>query len=73
MESILNLYAPGDAGFPDYLAIRSERKLVLEIKSDTGTLTKEQEDWLRAFALCHIEIRIWRPGDDFEAICQILH
>jgi hypothetical protein len=37
-------------GFPDWILIRGERLIALELKSSTGHPTDEQLEWLRAFA-----------------------
>jgi hypothetical protein len=38
-----------EPGFPDIIAIRGERLVAIELKSDSGTLTEAQTEWLRAF------------------------
>lgn len=47
-------------GFPDLVLVR-DRVLFVELKSDTGRLTVEQQDW--AFALSHagVEWTLWSP------------
>lgn len=37
-------------GFPDVLAIRGDRIIAAELKSDRGRLTDEQSQWLDALA-----------------------
>lgn len=59
-------------GFPDLLMIKDKRLMVVETKSNTGRLSKEQGDWLRAFANCKVEWHVWTPMDDFEEIARIL-
>ncbi len=34
-------------GFPDYVCVRGEEVVFLEIKGDGGVVSKEQEEWLR--------------------------
>jgi hypothetical protein len=49
-------------GFPDLVLLhrRSGNLVVAELKSDTGTVTPEQDEWLRAFALRGAAF-LWRP------------
>lgn len=49
-------------GFPDLVLLhkRSGNLLVAELKSATGTVTPEQDEWLRAFALRGAAF-LWRP------------
>jgi len=41
--------AADGAGFPDLVMLRGEELLVLELKSDKGKATDEQQEWLAAF------------------------
>ena len=64
-------------GFPDLLMLRHPRLLVVELKSDRGRMTPEQEQWMHdwmAFAgtlhvglevgaKTEIGVHIWTPGD----------
>lgn len=68
-----------DPGFPDWIALRFPRILVIEFKSDTGKTDPDQDAWLdqwRIFAgalgqatwdtaamAIDIKVDIWRPGD----------
>jgi Holliday junction resolvase len=36
----------GHMGFPDYVAVRGIRLLFIELKSDKGKLSPEQQEWL---------------------------
>lgn len=51
------------AGFPDVIAIKGDRLVVAELKSDKGKVSPEQQEWLEAFARCGVEVHIWRPSD----------
>ena len=50
------------AGFPDLLLLK-RRLIVVELKAETGRITRSQEEWLEAFRMCGIEAMIWRPAD----------
>lgn len=58
------------AGFPDLVAIRGTRLLVLELKTETGKVTDAQREWLEAFAATGAECYVVRPRnvDELAAI-----
>ncbi len=59
-------------GFPDTLLLRGNRLVVAELKSDTGGIAAEQQDWLDAFAAIEVvTVHLWRPGD-LQTIADIL-
>jgi hypothetical protein len=52
------------AGWPDLLMVRVDRMVIAELKSDKGSTTLAQEQWLEA--LSHAIDRrtyVWRPAD----------
>jgi hypothetical protein len=52
------------AGFPDLSMVRSGRLLLVELKSTTGRLTRDQCAWLADLdAVAAIETYVWRPAD----------
>ena len=57
-------------GFPDYVAAR-ERVIYFELKSDKGTLSWEQAEWLARLRDCGQEVYVWWP-EDFELAKTIL-
>ncbi len=60
------------AGFPDIVALKGKRQVVAELKSEKGKLSKEQKDWLLAFAAVPgNEVYCWRPSD-FSEIESVL-
>lgn len=60
------------AGFPDLLAIRDGRCIVLELKSERGKLTPAQAEWLALFAAVPgCEAYLLRPSDR-ERLVEIL-
>ena len=59
-------------GFPDLLMLRGERIVVAELKSTTGRLTPEQEDWLGRFSLTAAETYVWSPASDWSKIEDVL-
>ncbi len=54
----------GHKGFLDTVLAHAGRRLflVVELKTDEGRLTKEQEVWLEVLRLCGIDARVWRPS-----------
>lgn len=60
------------AGFPDIIALRGERMVVAELKSEKGRLTKDQLKWLTMFqSIPGAEVFVWRPSNS-DRIVQIL-
>lgn len=51
------------AGYPDIVAIRGNRLIAIELKSERGDVRPEQQEWLDAFAAAGSEAVIWRPSD----------
>jgi len=54
----------GDAGAPDLTLCHPERNLFLmvELKTDDGRLSKEQERWIDAIEDAGVDVEIWRPA-----------
>ena len=51
-------------GFPDLILVRPPRLLVVELKSDKGTLSVFQEEWLLDFrGVPGVEVYVWKPVD----------
>jgi hypothetical protein len=51
-------------GFPDLVLVRRGRLIMAEIKTQTGRLTRAQQEWLQALGECsNVEAMIWRPSD----------
>ena len=57
-------------GWPDLVCAR-ERVFYAELKSDTGKLSKAQEEWLRVLEEAGQEVHVWRPRD-FEQVQRVL-
>lgn len=53
----------GHKGFPDYFAVKSTRTVAIELKSEKGKVTNEQQIWLTALAATKTEVYLWRPRD----------
>ncbi len=49
-------------GFPDVIALREARTVVIELKAQKGRLTPEQEAWLTAFRATDAEVYVFRPS-----------
>lgn len=58
-------------GFPDLVLTRRDRLVFAELKSDTGTVTREQAAWLDALAATGAETHVWSP-DDWPAVAATL-
>lgn len=52
----------GDKGWPDLVLCKAPRFLVVELKTERGTLSKEQEAWLQDLRGAGVDARIWRPS-----------
>ena len=62
----------GKKGEPDYRALRPPRYLLLELKTEEGKLTPEQQEWADLLLACPgIEYHLFRPSD-YERIVEIL-
>lgn len=62
-----------DHGFPDWLLLRDDRLIVLELKSRTGTVRENQREWLTAFArVTRVDVAIVRPADDSDELELLL-
>ena len=49
-------------GFPDLLLIRDGKLIVAELKSEKGSLTNDQAQWLSEFEQCdRVQVFIWTP------------
>jgi hypothetical protein len=53
----------GEKGFPDIVAVRRDRVLFIELKTEKGRLSEEQERWLSALGLAGAAVHCWRPSD----------
>lgn len=64
-------------GFPDLLALRDERQVVAELKTETGRLSRKQRAWLEAFRNVGAEVYVWRPrhwrSGEIEAVLRGEH
>jgi len=50
-------------GWPDLVLWRSGAILFVELKSETGRLSRQQRDVLESLAEAGQDVRIWRPSD----------
>lgn len=50
-------------GWPDLVLCRPPRLLFVELKTDVGETTTEQEQWLGRLQECDQVARVWRPRD----------
>ena len=53
----------GHPGFPDVVAVRGDRVMFVELKSEQGRLSEDQAAWLLALGLAGAEVHVWRPSD----------
>lgn len=50
-------------GFPDLVMVRPPQLLFAELKTNTGKLTPEQQDWLDHLNASGAVACVWRPKD----------
>lgn len=50
-------------GFPDLVLVRRPRIVWVELKSQRGKVTPEQQAWLDELRACDQEVHVWRPSD----------
>jgi hypothetical protein len=50
-------------GFPDLVLAKGGRLLFRELKTQKGTLTKEQQRWIDALRAAGADAGVWRPRD----------
>lgn len=53
------------SGYPDLTMVR-ERVIWAELKSDKGTVSPDQHEWLTALTNAGCECYVWKPGDEAE-------
>lgn len=61
----------GDAGLPDLILVRGGRLVFAELKTDSGRVSQEQEQWLAALTACSCEVYLWRPRD-WQEVVEVL-
>jgi hypothetical protein len=56
------------AGYPDLHLVHATtgRSLFRELKTQRGTVTAEQQEWLTALAAGGADVAVWRPLDWFD-------
>lgn len=57
-------------GFPDVVMIRRGRLVVVELKTEKGVVTREQQAWLELFRSAGVPAYVWRPSDQWQEILQ---
>jgi hypothetical protein len=55
------------AGWPDLFAVRGKRAIAIELKSEIGRTSPDQDEWLADLAMTGIETYVWRPRDANDA------
>lgn len=62
-----------EPGWPDLVlaSAKQRRVLFIELKTDTGRVSKAQQKWLDLLLACGQEAAVWRPAD-WPAIMRIL-
>ena len=51
-----------DPGFPDLVAVKGNRLMFLEFKSQKGKISDEQIEWLSRLSQAHGEVYLVRPS-----------
>jgi hypothetical protein len=62
------------AGFPDCVMVRGQRIIFAELKSEKGSVSEKQQEWLDALGNVgdkDVQVYLWRP-DDIEEIVEVL-
>jgi glycine/D-amino acid oxidase-like deaminating enzyme len=52
------------AGWPDLVLMRPPELVIVELKSQRGKVTQEQERVLAMLDECGVEAHLWRPADE---------
>ncbi len=50
-------------GFPDLCLVRPPKLIFAELKTDTGRVSAEQQQWLKHLQACGQDARLLRPKD----------
>ena len=58
----------GYKGFPDYVCVRGDRIVFIEIKGTTGKVSPEQEEWLQDLTVTDAEVYLLYPDYDISVI-----
>jgi hypothetical protein len=64
-------YQGAGKGFPDLILLRGTKTMVVELKMPGKEPTKDQYDWLFAFAAAGNTVALWSP-DDWDKIERML-
>ncbi len=59
------------AGWPDLALVRGRRLLFVELKTEIGKVSDDQQGWLDALAATGAETWAWRPRD-WDTVQQVL-
>ena len=52
------------AGFPDLVLVKPPVVVFAELKTEKGTPSKAQDEWLEQLGLCtDLSVHLWRPSD----------
>ena len=56
------------AGYPDLHLVHEGRRLSIlrELKSQKGTVSPAQKDWIRGLTAAGVDVGVWRPIDWFD-------
>lgn len=59
-----------EPGWPD-LALVRDRLVLAELKTDTGRVSDDQQQWLDLLAGAGVEVYLWRPRD-YDDVLRVL-
>lgn len=62
----------GNPGWPDYAITDGTRFMVVELKSEDGTLSPDQRAWLAMLQQAGVETHVFRPSDRAEIEALLL-
>ena|SRR5215813_5299012 len=58
-------------GWPDLAMFRVPDFMLVELKTDTGKVSRHQRSVLEALEQCGVEVHVWRPLDEPEVMHRL--
>jgi len=59
------------AGWPDLTLLRAPHLVFVELKTETGRVSRHQQDTLTLLRACGQEAHVWRPSDLDEVLTRL--
>lgn len=51
------------AGYPDLMLFRGEEVILAELKTETGRVSRRQQEWIDKLAAVGTTVHVWRPSE----------